>query len=120
MLFTVVRERQNAAGSKTKTITFISTCGSKLLKEKYISLADLGGAAGARPPQTGSISFIFTYVFAEKCTRQRLVPPQWVGAPPPPPTGNPGSATALTSTYSMAYSLYTKFKVCDQLNLAQD
>ena len=46
-----------------------------------------GGAAGARPP-TGSISFIFPYVLAEKCTRQRLVPP---------PMGNPGSATGMVT-----------------------
>ena len=61
MLFTVVRERQNAAGSKTKTIAFISTYGIKLLKE---------------------INY--------------------------------------TGTYSVAFSPYAKFKVCDQLNLAQD
>ena len=39
-----------------------------------------GGVLPVRPP-TGSISFIFTYIFAEKCMRQRLAPPQWVGAP---------------------------------------
>ena len=48
------------------------------------------GGAAAPPPPTGSISFVFTYVFAEKCTRRRLAPPP---PPPPPPTGNPGSAT---------------------------
>ena len=40
-----------------------------------------GGATACTPP-TGSISFIFTYVFAKKYTHQRLVPPQWVSAPP--------------------------------------
>ena len=42
-----------------------------------------GGAIGARPPPppTGSISFIFTYVFAKMCTRQRLAPPN--GSAPP-------------------------------------
>ena len=34
-----------------------------------------GGAAGA-PPPPGSISFVFAYVFAEKCMCQRLAPPQ--------------------------------------------
>ena len=35
-----------------------------------------GGAASVcPPPPTGSISFIFTYVFAEKCTSRRLAPP---------------------------------------------
>ena len=47
------------------------------------------GAAGT-PPPTGSNSFIFTHVFAEKRMYQRSPPPQQVGAPP---TGNPGSAT---------------------------
>ena len=42
------------------------------------SLADPGGAPRRAPP-TGSISFVFAYVFAEKCMRQRLAPP--------PPTG---------------------------------
>ena len=45
------------------------------------ALADPGGRRGARPP-TGSISFVFTYVFAEKCTRRRLVPPPNGSAPP--------------------------------------
>ena len=54
------------------------------------SLVDPGGSPRARPPPTGSISFVFAYVFAKKCTHRRLAPPQQVGAPP---TGNPGSAT---------------------------
>ena len=48
------------------------------------------GALPVRAPPTGSISFIFAYIFAKKCMRRRLAPPQWVGAPL---TGNPGSAT---------------------------
>ena len=32
---------------------------------------------------TGSISFIFAYIFAKKCMHWRLAPPQWVGTPPP-------------------------------------
>ena len=47
------------------------------------------------PTPTGSISFVFTYVFAEKCAHQRLAPPQRVSAPP---TGNPGSATGTLAT----------------------
>ena len=52
-----------------------------------------GGTAGTcpPPPPTGSISFIFAYIFAKKCMRWRSAPPQQVGAPPP--MGNPGSAT---------------------------
>ena len=47
--------------------------------------------SGAHPP-TGPNSFIFTYVFTEKCLCQRLVPPPTrVGTPP---MGNPGSAPA--------------------------
>ena len=37
------------------------------------------------PPPTRSISFIFAYIFAKECMHQRLVPPQWVSTPPPPP-----------------------------------
>ena len=41
------------------------------------------------PPPTGPNSFIFTYVFTEKCPCQRLAsPPTRVGVPP---MGNPGS-----------------------------
>ena len=57
----------------------------------------IGGSRGAPPacaPPTGSISFIFAYVFAEKCMRQRLAPPNGSARPP---TGNPGSATASLS-----------------------
>ena len=39
------------------------------------------GAAGACPP-TGSISFVFAYVFAKKCTRRRLAPPLMGRRPP--------------------------------------
>ena len=41
-----------------------------------------GGCHGARPPPTGSISFVFTYIFTEKCTRWRLAPPPNGSAPP--------------------------------------
>ena len=44
----------------------------------------IGGSRGRRrrppPPPTGSISFVFAYVFTKKCTHRRL-------APPPPPNG---------------------------------
>ena len=39
------------------------------------SLVDPGGAT-SMPPLTGSISFVFAYIFAEKCMRQRSAPPQ--------------------------------------------
>ena len=40
--------------------------------------AHIGGSRGApaAPPPTGSISFVFTYIFAEKCTHRRLASPQ--------------------------------------------
>ena len=50
------------------------------------ALADPGGAAGTCPPNRIQ-SFIFAYVFAKKHPCQRLAPP--------PPTGNPGSATVM-------------------------
>ena len=52
-----------------------------------------GGTAGACPPPTGSISFIFACIFTEKCTHQRLVPPP--NGSVPSPMGNPGPATVL-------------------------
>ena len=48
----------------------------------YIIGGSRGGAAAPPTPPTGSISFVFAYVFAKKCTHRRLVPPQRVGAPP--------------------------------------
>ena len=54
-----------------------------------VPLADPGGRCGAPPPPpTGSISFVFTYVFAKKCMCQRLVPPPPTGRRPPPPPPN--------------------------------
>ena len=53
------------------------------------TLVDLGGMPGACPP-TGPNSFVFTYIFVEKCPRRRSTPPL---TGPRPPTGNPGSAT---------------------------
>ena len=57
------------------------------------TLADPRGVplACTPSPPTGSNSFIFAYIFAEKCPHRRLVSPQWLSVPPQ--TGNPGSAT---------------------------
>ena len=53
--------------------------------------------SGACPPPTGPNSFVFTYVFTEKCLCQRLAPPPMrVGTPP---MGNPGSAPALLAPW---------------------
>ena len=55
----------------------------------------IGGSRGALPacappPPNRNNFFVFTYVFAKKCTHRRSAPPTgWR----PPPTGNPGSAT---------------------------
>ena len=38
--------------------------------------------AGTRPP-TGPNSFVFTYIFTEKCPRWRPKPPQNGSTPPP-------------------------------------
>ena len=40
-----------------------------------------GGAPPVRAPQQDQF-LLFSHVFAKKCMCQRLVPPQWVGAPP--------------------------------------
>ena len=45
----------------------------------------IGGSRGvplAHAPPTGSISFIFAYIFAKKCMRRRLAPPPNGSAPP--------------------------------------
>ena len=44
------------------------------------------------PPPTGSNSLVFAYVFAKKCPCRRLAPAPMAQCPPPP-MGNPGSAT---------------------------
>ena len=46
------------------------------------ALADPGGVLWHMPPPTGSIFFVFAYVFAEKCMRWRLVPPPTGRHPP--------------------------------------
>ena len=54
--------------------------GNPTLNLSPLSLADPGGRRRrAPPPTTGSISFVFAYVFAKKCMCWRLVPPQQVG-----------------------------------------
>ena len=59
------------------------------------------GVLPVHAPPTGSISFVFAYVFAKKCTHPRLVLPQRVSTPPP--TGNPGSATECLSQFTRKY-----------------
>ena len=63
-------------------------------KSEACALADLGGCAQHTPPM-GPNSFVFAYIFTEKCPRRRSMPPQRVHAPP---TGNPGSATGVVRT----------------------
>ena len=64
-----------------------------------LPLADPGGGRRqCAPTPTGSISFVFAYVFAEKCTC-------WRSAPPPPPTQNPGSATDYTERFPVTVTL---------------
>ena len=46
-----------------------------LLLNLIFTLADLGGGVpGTRPPM-GPNSFVFAYIFTEKCPRQRSMPP---------------------------------------------
>ena len=67
----------------------LSICSLVSMRVVY-PVADLHTKVSGTPPPTGPNSFIFTYVFTEKCLCQRLAPPpKRVGAPP---TGNPGSA----------------------------
>ena len=54
---------------------------SKKLEDLF-NIGGSGGAAGTCPrPRTGSNSFVFAYVFTEKCLCWRLAPPQWLGVP---------------------------------------
>ena len=46
------------------------------------ALADLGGACPVHGPPMGPNSFVFTYIFTEKCPRRRSMPPL-MGARPP-------------------------------------
>ena len=60
------------------------------------SLADLGGGGRARraPPPTGPDSFIQTYKISETYLPRESTAP-FTRSTPPPPTGNPGSATVF-------------------------
>ena len=61
------------------------------------SLADLGGAPGARPPPpTGPDSFVLTCKIFENVAAWGVHGPL---RGPRPPTGNPGSATANNAQY---------------------
>ena len=70
------------------------------------------GALPACVPPTGSISFVFAYVFAKKCTHRRLAPPMGRR----PPTGNPGSATVFIWWTNGLRSIEQTFKVCGVRN----
>ena len=62
------------------------------LVQTYKPLADLGGVLGARHPLWDPI-LLFLHTFSPKSTQVGGPhPPN--GCTPPPPTGNPGSATA--------------------------
>ena len=62
------------------------------------------------PPPTGPNSFVFTYVFTEKCRCRRLTPPP-TRVSAPPPTGNPGSAPDKYGVFcSLALYLDPKLK----------
>ena len=67
--------------------------GSGPLKLYFSSGRSGGGAPPMHALPTGSIPFIFAYVFGKKCMHRRLAPPPMVQCPPP--MGNPGSATKI-------------------------
>ena len=76
----------------------------------------------AHAPPTGPNSFIFAYIFTEKCPGRRPKAPQNGSAPP---TGNPGSGPALGFNTSVSdlksnrswVNGHTWFRVCVQLTL---
>ena len=70
------------------------------LRRKYMSVADLGGWPGARPPLQPKI-------FSISCSFSQNLAKSYVGAPgelAPPPMGNPGSAPACASYSNMRES----------------
>ena len=73
---------------------------SKLPKNE--SCTFIGGSRGVlpvhtHPPPNGIQFFHFHICFCQEAPVSEVgTPPQWLGAPPPPPTGNPGFATAFT------------------------
>ena len=83
----------SASGSATDVfILCVCVCLSVCLLV-CVSVCVIGGSRGdaaGLPPPTGSISFVFAYVFTKKCTCWRSAPP--------PPTGNPGSTTVCVCT----------------------
>ena len=68
---------------------------------KYTSVADLHTkVSGMCPPQQDQI-LSFLHMFSPKSTCVRgWQPLQWGLAPPPPPTGNPGSAPACGANFT--------------------
>ena len=62
----------------------------------FISIGRSRGACPVHTPPMGPNSFVFAYIFTEKCPRQRSMLPQWVHAPP---MGNPGSATDIIKKF---------------------
>ena len=72
-----VNQRANSASNDTQSIT--DTNDEIIDNNNHWQIQ--GGATVMCPPPTGSNSFIFAYVFAEKCPHWRLVPPN--GSAPP-------------------------------------
>ena len=69
------------------------------------ALADLGGVPGARPPPHGTQFFHFRIHFCQKVPVSEVhAPPN--GSTPPPPTENPGSATAMISKHKYEEAQY--------------
>ena len=72
------------------TCTYFEVSFSFVNVFSFIIGGSRGGRARRTPPHMEPNSFVFAYIFTEKCPRQRSMPPL-TGARPP--TGNPGSAT---------------------------
>ena len=73
--------RKEKDGSKTfRGIIFSTNCLLiPITLSNIFTLADLrgrgGGRAGRTPPPTGPNSFVFTYIFTQKCLCQGSMPP---------------------------------------------
>ena len=73
-------------------LSHINTRSTNITALGYFTLADLGGARPARPPQ-GSQFFRFDIQNFRNVTASGVHTPSYEVHAPPPPTGNPGSAT---------------------------
>ena len=82
-------------------------------KESFKYWIIVGGSRGRAP--TEPYSFVFAYIFTEKCPRRRCTPPK--GSTPP--AGNPGSATDYAVDYlkKFWFDVVPDIRLCYEISL---